>query len=176
MSNLSRSQRPLSRRRAWILAIGWASTFVWVLTVADNYLVHLPYAWGHWCMDCYDYYNGLYALIADPGVIAAAFYLVSLGCLFLLWMPKYGTRKAALRTALLVAPASLLAFEAGVYILLNYWWNVHVTNFLTGTPFTNEVLFWASAVVLAAGVTVELVVRQRGLRPLRRPADRLPSR
>ena len=166
----------LSRRRASILAIGWASTFIWVLTVADNYLVHLPYAWGHWCIACYEYYNGLYAEIADPGIIAAAFYLVSLGCLFLLWAPKYGHRKAAMRITLLVLPASLLAFEVGVYVLLNYWWTVHVTNFLTGTPVTNEVLFWASAVVLAAGVTAEVAVRQRALRPLRRQAARLPGR
>lgn len=149
---------PLLRRRL-VLGIGILSTFVWVLTVADNYLVHLPYSWGHSCLACYNYYDGLYADVADPGVVAALFFSVSLVCLTILWAPKYGVRRAAVRTLLVVGPASVLAFEAGAYFLLAYWWNIHATNFLTNTPFTNEVLFWTSAAVLAVGVLVDRLMR-----------------
>ena len=145
-------RRPLVRRRKVLLAVGSACAFVWLVIVADNYLVHIPYAWGLRCMPCYSFYNGMYVDVADPGLVAALFFLVSLACLALLWAPWHGPRTALLRVVLIVAPACLLAYEVGVYFLLSYWWPVHATIFLTGTVFTNEAVFWISAVLLAAGL------------------------
>jgi len=143
-----------------ILAAGYASTFAWMFTVADNYLVHIPYSWGHWCAACYSYYNGLYAGVADPGLVAALSFVVSLSCLVLLWVPRYGVRTAAFRALLLVHLRPSSPSKTGAYFLLPYWWNIHATNFLTGTPFTNQALFWVSAAILVVGTSIELTRRR----------------
>ena len=160
MLSLERARLAVLRGRGLILAAWGLSTLVWAATVADNYLVHLPYSWGHWCVACYNYYDGLYADVADPGLIAAAFFGASLTCLFLLWLPGLGAARAGLRAFLVVGPGLVVAFEGGAYFLLSYWWNIHATNFLAGTPFTNSVVFWTSAAVLAGGVTADLLARR----------------
>ena len=156
--------------RAGALLAAIASTAVWVFTVVDDYLYHTPYFWGQWCAEAslpalarqscvfvYNYYYGLDAHTVDSGVVATFFFLVSLSCLVILWTPKLGVRRAVLRALLIAAPAELVAFETGVYFLMNYWWTIHATEFLSGTPFTNEAVFWLSAFVLGAGVALEAV-------------------
>ncbi|MDG6926106.1 MAG: hypothetical protein JRN09_06090 [Nitrososphaerota archaeon] len=154
------------------------TTAVWVFTVVDDYLYHTPYFWGQWCGQSglsqlgrdscilvYNYYYRLDAHLVDSGVVAAMFLLVSLVCVALLWLPEQGLRTALLRTVLVVAPAEVLAFEVGVYFLLNYWWTVHATEFLSGTPFSNEAVFWISAAVLCLGASAAaLDVRAKGRR------------
>jgi hypothetical protein len=162
---------PVIRAGALLGAI--VSTGVWVFTVVDDYLYHTPYLWGQWCsgtglsalarQTCvfvYNYYYSLDAHTVDSGVVATVFFLVSLTCLAVLWSLKQGVRRAVLRTLLIAAPAELVAFEAGVYFLMNYWWTIHATEFLSGTPFTNEAVFWLSALVLCAGLALEVAARR----------------
>lgn len=159
--------------RAAALFGALASTAVWVFTAVDDYLYHTPYFWAQWCgsaglsalerQSCvfvYNYYYSLDAHTIDSGVVATSLFVVSLTCLIVVWAPRHGVRRAALRALLIAAPAELLAFEMGVYILMNYWWTIHATEFLSGTPFTNETVFWLSALVLGAGLTLEAVTRR----------------
>jgi len=171
-------------RRHIVLFVGCAATLVWVFNVADDILYHTPYVWGQWCGETppnlfqrescslvYNYYYRFDTGMVDLGVIAAASLLVSLVCLAILWTPRKGARRAVFRTFLIVAPGEVLLFEACVYFLLNYWWTIHATGFLAGTPFTNEGLFWTSAAVLAIGVALEAWTGDRvGRHPLRDPA------
>jgi hypothetical protein len=153
----------LSRLRTPILAAWLASVIGFLVFVSDNYIIHNPYAFGRSCVVCYNYVYYVYDFAyryAYPGLFAAAFFVVSLVCLVLLWTPSRGLPVAMLRTFLVVAPALVLAFEAGVYFWLNYAWKVHATDFLERTPFTNEVVFWTSGGVLVLGVVVELARRR----------------
>jgi hypothetical protein len=154
----------LQRLHIPLLAVWCASTAGWLIVVADNYIIHNPYGLGRSCVSCYNYVYYVYDLayrVAYPGLVAAAFFAVSLLCLLLLWAPRLGPTRAFLRTALLVAPALVFLFEVGVYIWLGYAWMIHATDFLIGTPFTNEEVFWLSGGVLVLGVAAELAGRRQ---------------
>lgn len=153
----------LTRMRPVIIAVGFVSTLIWGTMVVDNYFVHVPYAWGHTCIPCYNYVYYVYNFgyyVAYPGFVAALFFAVFLVCLLLLWLPRKGLLESLVRTFLIVAPAVLFVWEIGMYFFLNFWWTIHATNFLARTPFTNEAVFWTSAFLLIVGVTVELVRRR----------------
>jgi glucan phosphoethanolaminetransferase (alkaline phosphatase superfamily) len=155
--------RTLVRFRLWIQVAWWVSFVAWVGVVVDNYVVHIPYALGRQCIPCYNYvyyvYNFGYS-VGSPGVVGAAFFATSIIFLLLLWAPSQGLLTASLRVLLVVAPAMVFLFEVGVYFFLNYAWDIHATNFLEGTPFTNWVVFVLSGTVLPLGVAVELLRRR----------------
>lgn len=159
-----------------ILAI---STAGWMTVVFDNYVVHIPYAWGRACIPCYNYIYYIYNFgyyVGYPGLLAASFFLVFLLSLTAIWLPRRGVVTTLLWTFLIVAPLCLFVFEIGAYFFLIGYWKVHATDFLVNTPFTNEVLFWTSGGVLAVGLCLEALRRYYrysvGERP---PAPASPS-
>ncbi len=157
--------RPLLLRlRRWVWVAWWVSFVAWVGVVVDNYIVHIPYALGRECIPCYNYVYYVYNFgyyVGSPGVVGAVFFGLAAIFLLVLWIPKQGLLTASLRVLLIVAPAMVFAFEIGVYFFLNYAWNIHATNFLEGTPFTNWVVFLLSGVTLGLGVGLELARRAR---------------
>lgn len=156
-----------------------------MFTAVDDILYHTPYRWSQWCGESglsalgrsscslvYNYYYSLDAHVVDSGVVASVFLLVSAASIVALWTPAVGLLRALARTILIVVPLAVCGFEVAVFFLLNYWWTVHATEFLAGTPVTNEVVFWVSLAVLLFGVLVEgivsrgsHVVRDGGVRP-----------
>ena len=166
MKSSSGDDSLLSRLRTPILVVWLASTVGLLVFVSDNYIIHNPYAFGRSCVACYNYVYYIYDFAyryAYPGLFAAVFFLVSLVCLVLLWTPRDGLIAALLRTFLVVAPTMVFVFEVGVYFWLNYAWSVHATDFLEGTPFTNEAVFLISCGVLLLGIVVELAQKRYAL-------------
>ena len=160
-----KAERVLLQLRRPLIGILVLSTVGWMVVVFDNYVVHVPYAWGRTCIPCYNYiyyiYDFAYA-VAYPGLVAAAFFVVFLVSLILLWTPRRGVTTALLWTFLIVAPLCLFVFEIGAYYLLFGYWNIHATDFLAHTPFTNRVLFWTSGAVLLVGLALEGLRRAYG--------------
>lgn len=156
-------QATLSRLHGPVLILWLVSTAGWLLFVVDNYIIHTPYALGKDCIACYNYVYYLYDFAyhyAYPGAFAAVFFVISLACLVLLWTPAHGLGTALSRTVLIAGPALVFLFEVGVYFWLNRDWNVHATDFLEGTPLTNQTVFWLSGAVVLAGIAVEYIRRR----------------
>jgi len=163
-------KRPV-RAGAWFLA--FASSAVWVFTLADDILYHTPYFFGQWCgapgLDSlgkgvcslvYNYYYSLDVATFDLGALALVSIFVTAASLTLLWAPRVGLPRALFRSFLVFIPLAVLVFEALVYFLLNYWWNIHATEFLSGTPVTNEVGFFGALVTLAAALSLDIVLNR----------------
>jgi len=159
--------------RAVAVFLALSSSVAWTFTLADDILYHTPFVFGQWCGQpglaqlgknvCWVIYNYYYSLDAgafDLASVALLSLTVTAICLAVLWAPRLGVWGALFRTFLVFVPLAILVFETLVYFLLNYWWTVHASGFLSGTPMTNEVVFWGAAATLAGGLSLEMIRRR----------------